>query len=30
MYKTVYELTGAIKAMKSQLDLQEGYISQLM
>lgn len=29
MYRTVGELTGTLKAMKSQLDLQESHISQL-
>lgn len=29
MYRTVGELTGTMKAMKSQLDLQEAQISQL-
>ncbi|TWI45043.1 hypothetical protein IQ22_04682 [Pseudomonas duriflava] len=29
MYKTVGELTGTMKAMKSQLDLQESHITQL-
>jgi chromosome segregation ATPase len=29
MYKTIGELTGTMKAMKSQLDLQESHITQL-
>ncbi|WP_287030037.1 MULTISPECIES: hypothetical protein [Pseudomonas] len=29
MYKTIGELTGTMRAMKSQLDLQEGHITEL-